>query len=420
MSAGGPGPAPARLSIAGVVAAAVLGALSYALMVGAWALSATIFGGLDVTYPLSWALLLGAATGTALALWRGPRDSSWSAVVLIGLAGAALWLAFSRGRPLGPTPLPFGWGAASALLAGLFATHLTRYGLRDLKLGRMRRTEIEILLLRALRAVGFTFFGTLVAFPFYFMVASSLKSRAEMLARPTFLGVDVHKSLGSLLVGYREVLTTFHFGRFILNSTFVALVTVAVTLVLSVLGAYAVTRLRFPGRELLSRSILLIYMFPAIVLVIPLYAVFTQLGLRDTLPGLLIVYPATTLPVALYMLRSYFQTLPRDLEEAGLIDGCNRLAVIWRITLPLSLPALASVGLYVFMIAWNEFLFAFMFLDTPSIFTLSRGMVSLNSQEVPRQFLMAGAVIVTVPIMLLFFWFERYLIGGLTAGGVKG
>ncbi|MEJ2358097.1 MAG: hypothetical protein P8Y13_08460, partial [Deinococcales bacterium] len=202
-AAGGPGPAPPRLSVAGLVAAAVVGALSNALTVGGWALSATIFGGLDVTYPLPWALLLGGAMGTALALWRGPRDSSWSAVMVIGLAGAALWLVVSRGRPLGPTPLPFGWGAVPALLAGLLATHLTRYGLRDLKLGRLRRTEIEILLLRALRAVGFTFFGTVVAFPFYFMVASSLKSRAEMLARPTFLGVDLHQPLGSLLVGYR-------------------------------------------------------------------------------------------------------------------------------------------------------------------------------------------------------------------------
>ncbi|MEJ2292075.1 MAG: carbohydrate ABC transporter permease [Deinococcales bacterium] len=405
---------------AGIAAAAVLGALATALSVGGWAVSATVFGGLTVAYPLGPALLTGLALGVALALWRGERDSPWLAVAVTGVAAAALWLALSRGRPLGVGGSHPVWGAAATFVAMVLAAHLTRYGLRDVRLGRLRRTEIEVLLLRVLRAIGFTFFGTVVAFPFYFMVASSLKSRAEMLARPTFLGVDLRQPLGDLLVGYREVLTTFHFARFILNSTFVALVTVAVTLTLSVLGAYAVTRLRFRGRELLSRSILLIYMFPAIVLVIPLYAVFTQLGLRDTLPGLLIVYPATTLPVALYMLRSYFQTLPQDLEEAGLIDGCSRLAVIWRITLPLSLPALASVGLYVFMIAWNEFLFAFMFLDSPSIFTLSRGMVSLNSQEVPRQFLMAGAVIVTVPIMLLFFWFERYLIGGLTAGGVKG
>jgi multiple sugar transport system permease protein len=411
---------PPSRGAAGTVVAAVLGALSSALIVGLWALAATVFGGRDVSFPLGWALLEGACVGIVLALWRGERDTGWAAVVVTGLGAGAAWIAFSRGRPLTGPGSDAAWSVAATLLTTLLASHLTRYGLRDLKLGRVRRTEIEILLLRALRAAGFTFFGTIVVFPFYFMLASSLKSRAEMLAHPTFLGVNLHQPLGTLLVGYREVLTTFHFGRFILNSTFVALVTVVVTLVLSVLGAYAVTRLRFPGRELLSRSILLIYMFPAIVLVIPLYAVFTQLGLRDTLPGLLIVYPATTLPVALYMLRSYFETLPRDLEEAGLIDGCSRLAVIGRITLPLSLPALASVGLYVFMIAWNEFLFAFMFLDSPAIFTLSRGMVSLNSQEVPRQFLMAGAVIVTVPIMLLFFWFERYLIGGLTAGGVKG
>ncbi|MEJ2666317.1 MAG: carbohydrate ABC transporter permease [Deinococcales bacterium] len=412
--------AASRPGLLGTLLATAVGALACALSVGGWSLTATVVGGLDTTTHLGTALALGAVMGVVLAHWRGERDTRAVAALAAGAGSAALWLAASRGLPLGGTRIEPVWGVAAAVVAMLFAAHLTRYGLRGIALKRPTRNELEALLLRIVRAVGFTFFGVVVAFPFYFMVVSSLKSRAEMLQRPTFLGINLHQSLGKLFVGYREVLTTFHFGRFIFNSTVVAVVTVAVTLVLSILGAYAVTRLRFRGRELLSRSILLIYMFPAIVLVIPLYSVFTQLGLRDTLPGLLIVYPATTLPVALYMLRSYFQTLPSDLEEAGLIDGCSRLGVIARITLPLSLPALASVGLYVFMIAWNEFLFAFMFLDSPAIFTLSRGMVSLNSQEVPRQFLMAGAVIVTVPIMVLFFWFERYLIAGLTAGGVKG
>jgi len=134
-----------------------------------------------------------------------------------------------------------------------------------------------------------------------------------------------------------------------------------------------VARLKFPGQTVLSSSILLIYLVPMIVLVIPLYAVFSQLGLRNTVVGLLIVYPATTVPVALYMLQGYFRGLPAELEEAGLMDCLSRLGVIWQITLPLALPALASVSLYVFMIAWNEFLFAFMFLDDPDIFTLSRG-----------------------------------------------
>ena len=186
-------------------------------------------------------------------------------------------------------------------------------------------------------------------------------------------------------------------------------------------GAYAVARLRFPGQAFLSRSILLIYMVPAIVLVIPLYAVFSQLGLRNTLTGLMIVYPATTIPVALYMLQGYFRGLPAELEEAGLMDGLTPHR-----RHPQDHPAAVAAGacfrgsLYVFMIAWNEFLFAFMFLDNVDIFTLSRGVVSLNSSEVPRQHLMAGAVVATVPVLLIFLWFERFLVSGLTAGSVKG
>ena len=205
-----------------------------------------------------------------------------------------------------------------------------------------------------------------------------------------------------------------------MNAALISVLTVVITLAFAIPGAYAVSRLNFPGRVALSRSILMIYLVPAIVLVIPLYAVFSQLGLRNSLTGLLLVYPATTLPVALYMLQGYFRGLPRELEEAGMMDGCSRLRVILTITLPLSLPAMASVALYVFMIAWNEFLFAFMFLDDPQKFTLSRGVVSLNSSEVPRQHLMAGAVIATAPILVIFLWAERFLVQGLTAGSVKG
>jgi multiple sugar transport system permease protein len=287
-------------------------------------------------------------------------------------------------------------------------------------LQQVTREARDKLTVRMLRAIGMIFYLVVVAIPFYFMLASSLKSRASIVNDPTNLSINFAQPLSDLFIGYTEVITRFDFGRYIFNSTFVAVSTVILTLIPAIPGAHAVTRLRFPGRRIYSRSILLIYMFPAIVLVIPLYSIFSRLGLRDSIPGLLIVYPAMTIPVALYMLRSYFQTLPRDVEDQGLVDGLTRFQVITKIVLPLSAPALASVGLYVFMIAWNEFLFAFMFPDSPSIFTLSRGMVALNSQEVPRQFLMAGAVIITVPIMVLFFWFEKYLVGGLTTGGVKG
>ena len=120
------------------------------------------------------------------------------------------------------------------------------------------------------------------------------------------------------------------------------------------------------------------------------------------------------------MLQGYFRGLPAELEEAGLMDGCSRIRVIWVITMPLALPALASVALYVFMIAWNEFLFAFMFLDDPSTFTLPKAVKSLNSSEISRQNLMAGAVISTVPIVIVFLAAERLMVNGLTSGGVKG
>jgi len=162
-------------------------------------------------------------------------------------------------------------------------------------------------------------------------------------------------------------------------------------------------------------------MFPAIVLVIPLYVIFSRMGLRDSVHALILVYLAQTLPVALYMLRSYFQTLPLEMEYAGLIDGCSRFGVIWRIVIPLSAPALASVTLYTFMIAWNEFLFAFMFLDTPEKFTLPRGVVQLaESMHLSKQLVMAASVMATIPVLVIFILFERYLVRGLTAGAMKG
>ncbi len=190
--------------------------------------------------------------------------------------------------------------------------------------------------------------------------------------------------------------------------------------------AYAVTRLEFPGRDIFSWGILLIYLFPAIVIGIPLFVFFVRiqqaLGIELRNPyGVTIIYLASTLPLALYMLRSYFLTIPKDLEEAALIDGANRLGVIWRITIPLAIPAIATVALYVFMIAWNEFLYALLFLiDSPPSWTLPLGLQQLDGQEVPRTFLMAGSVIITVPVIVIFFFFERFLTRGLTAGGVKG
>ena len=281
------------------------------------------------------------------------------------------------------------------------------------------RHEIEAAFIKFSSGFGLIFFTMIVLIPFYVMVMTSLKTQQELLLNPLDFSIDLSKGL-MLFRSYSELFQDFGFARYLWTSFYVSIVTVLVTLAFSIPGAYAVARLRFRGSSAFSRSILLIYMVPMIVLALPIYILFSITGLRNTILGLVLIYPVTTIPVALYMLQGYFRGLPYEIEEAGLMDGLSRLAVIWKITLPLALPALASVSLYVFMIAWNEFLLAFMLLDDPLTFTLTRGVASLNSSEVPRQHLMAGAVISTVPILLIFLFLERFMTKGLTAGSVKG
>lgn len=394
---------------------AALSVLWAALTSVTWGVALTLSLGQSVVFDLG-PLLLATVIGCVLSYFV-KRVIPYKSVFFAVLIGC-LWLLLSGGEPLG---ISFSLLAVvTALLTAWCSYYLVNLCLVDIPLVTMNRLQYEKVLINVLRYTGMLFFAAIVIFPFYTMVMTSLKKQSELLANPLDYSIDLTQSLASLFSSYIELFTQYNFGQYILISTIVSVLTVVITLAASIPGAYAISRLQFPGRTIFSRSVLLIYMVPAIVLVIPLYAVFSQLGLRNTLTGLLIVYPATTIPVALYMLQGYFRGLPAELEEAGMMDGSSRLGVIWRITLPLSLPAIASVSLYVFMIAWNEFLFAFMFLDDPSIYTLSRGVVSLNSSEVPRQHLMAGAVIVTVPVLFIFLWFEKFLVAGLTAGSVKG
>jgi multiple sugar transport system permease protein len=282
----------------------------------------------------------------------------------------------------------------------------------------MTREQFERRLFTVLRWVGLVFFTFMSGFPLVWMIVLSFRPLDQIIQNPA--GLPTWEQI-TAFQSYIGVWVDQNLGDYILNSAYVSLATVALTLVLSILGAYAMTRLNFRGRDTINAGVLLIYMFPAMLLAVPLFVIFTQLGLRNSLSGLVLVYLAQTLPVALYMLRSYFQTLPAALEEAALIDGCTRLEVIRHVVIPLSLPAIASVSLYVFMIAWNEFLFALLWLlERPDAWTLSLGVQQLDSQEVPRTWLMAGSVIVTIPVVVLFFVFERFLTRGLTAGAVKG
>ena len=375
--------------------------------------------GNGVPLQLGPAVMAGMIVGFLAVIYR-PQVSVLRHSVGI-LAMIILLFAFGDGKTFIPHGLLSNWQSAFGLVViSLISWFCLEATINDLSPKLQKRYAIEQFYLRLLWGLGLFMFIIAVLIPFYIMVLTSLKGQQSLLINPLDLSIDFTLSIGELFRSYIELFSEYSFGTLLLNSTIVSFVTVLITLFFSIPGAYAVAKLRFSGREWLSSSVLLIYLIPAIILVIPLYAVFSQLGLRNSLLGLCIVYPATTIPVALYMLKGYFAGLPAELDDSGLMDGLSRLQIIVKIAMPLSMPAIASVALYVFMIAWNEFLFAFMFLDDIKLFTLSRGIVSLNSSEVPRQHLMAGAVIATAPVLLLFLWFERFLVSGLTTGSVKG
>ena len=306
------------------------------------------------------------------------------------------------------------------LLTSFFIWVSLNHSLYNLSPGKLSKHDIESFFIKFMWGIGLIILILITLIPFYIMIMTSLKNQQSLILNPLDLSVNLNTDFKTLFNSYIELFTNFNFHLFLINSFIVSCTTVIITLFFSIPGAYALARLRIPNKKIFSGTVILIYLIPSIVLIIPLYAVFSYIGLRNSLFGLILVYPATTIPVALYMLRGYFSALSSEIDDAALMDGLSRIQIILKIAIPLSKPAIVSVGLYVFMIAWNEFLIAFMFLDDPSIFTLSRGIMSLNSSEIPQQHLMAGAVIATIPVMIIFLYLEKFLISGLSAGGVKG
>jgi multiple sugar transport system permease protein len=289
---------------------------------------------------------------------------------------------------------------------------------------RTSREMVERRILGVLRPVVIVLLLVAAVFPFYYMVVLSFRPLDAVLQDPGALWPKLSEID---LSTYTSVLKPVDDGGqgflvFLRNSLGVSVGTVVLTLLVSLPGAYAVSRLEFFGRRQIGGVFLGVYFFPAILLAIPLFSFYSQIGLRGSLVGLMIVYVAQTAAVSIYTLRNYFDTIPASLEEAAAVDGCTRLQAMRLISLPLALPAIVSNALFIFMIAWNEFLFALLFLvEDRDRWTVSLGLSQLSgSIEVPTTVLMAGSVILTLPIVVLFFLSERWLAGGLTAGAEKG
>lgn len=212
----------------------------------------------------------------------------------------------------------------------------------------------------------------------------------------------------------------FGLGRFVVNSLLIALGTVAVSMLACVFGAYAAARLRYRGRRFTSAIILAVYLFPGIVLAVPMFVVLSRMGLTGSLFGLLIIYVAATIPVALYMMRNYFLALPDSVEEAAMLDGCSLPVMLRKVVLPIALPGVVATAIYVFMIAWNEYFYALLFLvQDRELWTAPLGLSQLTDFQVPVTVLLAGSIAVTAPVIVIFFLAQRYLVAGLTSGADK-
>jgi ABC-type glycerol-3-phosphate transport system permease component len=254
------------------------------------------------------------------------------------------------------------------------------------------------------------------AIPFYWMVATSLKHDPEIYGYEATL-IPERPTLDNYATVFRET----PYLLYLRNSVAVAVGSTVLSMVIAVLGAYAIARLDFPGRALLARGLVFTYLVPTSLLFIPMFAMMSVLRLTDSLHGLIIAYLGFDVPFCTWLLMGYFKSVPVELEEAARVDGCSRVGALLRVVLPMSLPALAVVTFFSFTHAWNEFLYAHVFTSTTSARTVTTGLVNFMSQDVffwgP---LMASTVMSSLPPVLMFLVFQRWVVKGLTLGGVKG
>ena len=205
------------------------------------------------------------------------------------------------------------------------------------------------------------------------------------------------------------------------NSVLVAAITTALGVLLACTAAYGFSRLNFVGRQLGLQAFLVTQMFPGVVMTIPLYILLGKLGLLNSIVGIVLVYSVSALPFCVWNLKGYFDTIPKELEEAAIVDGASRIRIFVTIVLPLARPAIAITALFSFMTAWNEFILAATLMNSELAYTLPVALKQyVGAQSVQYGLFAAGAIIVSVPIMALFFALQKHLVGGLTAGGVKG
>jgi ABC-type glycerol-3-phosphate transport system permease component len=253
-------------------------------------------------------------------------------------------------------------------------------------------------------------------FPYIWLVSSSFKTSGEIFAVPPRL-LPAQPTLDNFarIVGRADI------QRFFLNSMLIAAVTVTLNVLLSAAAAYALTTFRFSGQRLLTMLTLVTQLFPAVIIVIPLYRMWASLGLLNTYQALVFTYVAVTLPLSVWMLSGYMRTIPFEVVEAALVDGCSRVQLFTAIVAPLARPGIAATAVYVTLVSWNEFIYAVTFTSAKEMRTVSAGLYGFLGEMVyDYHLLLAMAVLMAVPVAIVFLFLQRFLVQGLTAGATKG
>jgi len=270
-------------------------------------------------------------------------------------------------------------------------------------------------LFRVLSIVVIAVLLLMIIFPLYFMATTAFKFEGEIYSELTWIPRE------PTLSNFRDVIFSFDIPIYLRNTLIVAFSTTLIVVTISMLAAYALTRLRFPGRALMARGVLFVYLIPGSLLLIPMYLTIVRLGLKDTYPGLIVANMSFSVPFCTWLMMGYLRSISVEIEEASLIDGCTRLRSLWHIVIPLSVPGLITAAIFIFNGVWNEFIFALIIAQDKSHRMISVGLSNFyRSDYYMMGPMMAGALIAMTPVVILYIFSQRYVVSGLAAGAVKG
>ncbi len=275
----------------------------------------------------------------------------------------------------------------------------------------------QSLLLRSLLLIGAALIGLWSFFPIYWMIVSSLRPESDLFGIPTF----IPKTIDWKFTSYANLIELTDYPIQFVNSIQVAVAVAVMTLVIAVVIAYVVTRYRVPGKMAIIGTMLYAYMFPPMLLAIPLLSIFAYIGIADHLVAVVLAHCTLSIPLGVWILWGFFQTLPFHLEEAAMVDGCSRAGAFFRVVLPLSAPGIITVAIFAFLLSWTDYIFALVLVTSDANKTLPVGLASiLGSYDARWGELMAGATLIALPLLVIFLFLSRHFIKGLAAGALKG